>query len=207
MAEGVRQKSLSSCPQAQAAGFIAGWLFHPGPEAEGSGQATGGQLASFGWCHLCVCPGTAGTVQDRALRRASRPPCGNQLVPCLPAFAVNSSPDKKCHRGRLVSGCPLGQLAGLGPGRTQEAFQDLFVQEAILIFFARAWSWVRLISKMVPPGERRGRLPAARAARALGGGDLQTRLCPTARTRRCQPESPWPQPEPIASCPTPRGHR
>lgn len=83
-----------------------------------------------------------------------------------------------------MSGRPLGQLAGLRPGRTQEAFQGLFVQEAILISFARAWSRMRLISKTVPPGERRGRLPAARTARAQSWhptpgskGDLQTRLC------------------------------
>lgn len=87
-----------------------------------------------------VLPWSAGTFQDRALFCASHPPCGNQLVPRLPAFAVNSSPDKKCHRRRLVPGRPLGQLAGLGPGRTQEAFQNLFMQEAILISFARAWS-------------------------------------------------------------------
>lgn len=54
-AEGVQQKSLSSCPQVQAAAFIAGWWFHPGPEAEGSAQATGDDSqASAGATSVCA---------------------------------------------------------------------------------------------------------------------------------------------------------
>lgn len=74
------------------------------------------------------------------------------LIACPPGSTVNSSPDKKCHHGRLVPGCPLGQLARLAPGRAQEVFQDLFVQEAILITSAQAGGRARLVSEIAASG-------------------------------------------------------
>lgn len=133
-----------------------------------------------------MCPGTAGTFQDRAQHGASRPPRGNRLVPCLSTLPVNSSPDKKCHCGRLVSGRPLGQLAALGPGRTQEAFWDLFVQEAILI--SVAWAWSRIEADVRNSADGEGS-QGARAARAQRSRSRQQRSPADQTPPRCTDSS------------------
>lgn len=117
------------------------------------------QIWVMPWGRLARCHLPAGGCGDLwGQGSASCSPRGCCLVPHPPVFAVNSRPDKKCHRRRLVSARPLGHLAGLVPARTREVFRDLFVQRAILISSARVWSRTRLGTNVVPPGRGWGRL-------------------------------------------------
>lgn len=80
-AVGVQQKTLSSCPEAQAAGFIAGWWFYLEPEeVEGSGLAMGDNSQLQLMPPLCV---PWGCRDLSALCHASHLLWGNQLVSCL----------------------------------------------------------------------------------------------------------------------------
>jgi len=132
-----------------------GWLFHLRPEAEGSGQATGDNS-----------PALADATSVRALGLRGPFRTGLSAVPL--ARRVEAGSSHACPRllstlaqirSVTVGDLCLGALWDSWQGAEQGGRRkDLFVQEAILIFSARAWSCMRLISEMVPPGERRGRL-------------------------------------------------